>query len=78
MDIDKQILGIAIAARKASNELSSLSTSLKNQVLTGIADALTDKREFLKSLIIMTFEEKYHGFIRKDIMASCFETRPQL
>ncbi|MEE8382466.1 MAG: glutamate-5-semialdehyde dehydrogenase [Thermodesulfobacteriota bacterium] len=48
MDIDKQILGIAIAARKASNELSSLSTSLKNQVLTGIADALTDKREFLK------------------------------
>jgi len=48
MDIDKQILDIAIAARKASNELSSLSTSLKNQVLTGIADALTDKREFLK------------------------------
>ncbi len=48
MDIDKQILDIAIAARKASNVLSSLSTSLKNQVLTGIADALTDKREFLK------------------------------
>ncbi len=48
MDIDKQILDIAIAARKASNELSSLSTSLKNQVLSGIADALTDKREFLK------------------------------
>ena len=48
MDIDKQILDIAIAARKASHALSSLSTSLKNQVLSRIADALSDKREFLK------------------------------
>ena len=48
MDIDKQILDIAIAARQASHVLSSLSTSLKNQVLSGIADALSDKREFLR------------------------------
>ena len=48
MDIDKQILDIAIAARKASHALSSLSTALKNQVLSGIADALSEKREFLK------------------------------
>ena len=48
MDIDKQILDIAIAARKASHTLSFLSASLKNQVLSGIADALLDKRKFLK------------------------------
>ena len=48
MDIDKQILDIAIAARKASYTLSSLSALLKNQVLSGIAGALSDKREFLK------------------------------
>ena len=48
MDIDKQILDIAVAARKASHALSSLSTSLKDQVLSGIADALSEKREFLK------------------------------
>ena len=48
MDVNKQILNIARAAQEASHAISFLSTSLKNQVLSGIADALLDKKGFLK------------------------------
>ena len=47
MDIAKQVLDIAIAAQKASHTLSSLPTSLKNQVLNQIADELVNKTYFL-------------------------------
>jgi glutamate-5-semialdehyde dehydrogenase len=48
MDIAKQVLDIAIAAKKASYTLSSLPTSLKNGVLNQIADQLVNKTDFLK------------------------------
>jgi glutamate-5-semialdehyde dehydrogenase len=48
MDIAKQVLDIAAAARKASQELSSLSTSLKNKVLNQIADELLNSKDFLQ------------------------------
>lgn len=48
MNLDKQILKIAEAAKKASQMLSFLPTSLKNQVLNGIADELLNKKDFLK------------------------------
>ena len=48
MDIAKEILNIAKAAKKASQTLSALPTSLKNQVLSQIADELSNNRDFLK------------------------------
>lgn len=49
MDIAREMLMIAKAAKKASQTLSVLPTSLKNQVLNRIADGLSDNREFLKA-----------------------------
>jgi len=48
MDIAKEILNIAKAAKKASQALSVLPTSLKNQVLNQIAAELSNNRDFLK------------------------------
>ncbi len=48
MDIAKEILNIAKAAKKASQTLSFLPTSLKNQVLNHIADELSNNKGFLK------------------------------
>lgn len=49
MDIAREMLMIAKAAKKASQTLSVLPTSLKNQVLNRIADGLSDNRDFLKA-----------------------------
>ena len=48
MDIAKEVLNIAKAAKKASQTLSVLSTSLKNQVLNQIADELSNNTDYLK------------------------------
>jgi len=48
MDIAKQILNIAVTAKKASQTLSFLSTSLKNQVLNIIADEVVNNTDLLK------------------------------
>ena len=49
MDIAKEILNIAKAAKKASQALSVLPTSLKNQVLNQTADELSNNIDFLKA-----------------------------
>lgn len=49
MDIAREMLTIAKAAKKASQTLSVLPTSLKNQVLNRIADGLSENRDFLKA-----------------------------
>lgn len=49
MDIAGDILQIAKAAKKASQTLSVLPTSLKNQVLSRIADELSSNGDFLKA-----------------------------
>ena len=48
MDIAKEILNIAKAAKKASQTLSVLPTRLKNQVLNQIADEISNNKEFLR------------------------------
>ncbi|KPJ58018.1 MAG: gamma-glutamyl phosphate reductase [Deltaproteobacteria bacterium DG_8] len=48
MDIAEQVLNMAMAAKKASQALSSLSTALKNRVLDQMAGELLNKTDFLK------------------------------
>ena len=48
MEVAEEVLSIAKAARKASQALSFLPTSIKNQVLNQIADELSNNTDYLK------------------------------
>jgi glutamate-5-semialdehyde dehydrogenase len=48
MEVAEEVLSIAKAARKASQALSYLPTSIKNQVLNQIADELSNNTDYLK------------------------------
>jgi glutamate-5-semialdehyde dehydrogenase len=49
MTIHATIEAMAVAARKAARELTSLSTAGKNRLLTGMATALIDQKEFIRA-----------------------------
>ena len=52
MTIQKQILDMAIDAKRAAREIAALSTAVKDRLLGLMADALIEKAEYIKKKIV--------------------------